>query len=162
MRLRGATRRLKRLQLTVLPVAVASGTRALKCSNSYNQKIHLTRFRSVHGPVLAKRFLAHNRQPLQLWPKRKSPTARHPIAVFDIKSGEPDSLGEIRIYEPEMPIDALLSQTKQGDQIATSPAIMNSPSQPTDLLDTAVLAWIAYRSFNTGGSLVKSLEFRDL
>lgn len=93
----------------------------------------------------------------QLWPIRKQPKATHPIAVFEMLPGSKTRLGEIRLYEPQAEIDAMLEESKD----VRRPVINNSELQPSSLLDIAVISWFTYRSFHTGGSLVDSLEFQD-
>lgn len=96
--------------------------------------------------------------PTQLWPLRKSPAQVAPLAVFEMLPGDRFRLGEIRLYQPQSDIDTMLASMNDN---ATQSVINNSSLQPTQLLDTALIAWFTYRSFRTNGSLVDSLEFKD-
>merc|ERR1711977_814418 len=49
---------------------------------------------------------------VSLWPIRKQPKATHPIAVFEMLPGSKTRLGEIRLYEPQAEIDAMLEESK--------------------------------------------------
>lgn len=72
--------------------------------------------------------------------------------------GDRFRLGEIRLYEGAADIDLMLATAGHS---GTQSVINNSTYQPTQLLDTAIVAWFTYRSFHAGGSLVDSFEFKD-